>query len=327
MKVNPVTGKMEKVDPASAADGKHTDGSLRLDNRYVNAAKELGLGGADGMYSHIKSLGAAADIPHGTSIESAASERARADAPRPTASVDVRNTDAAMAAIRTTVTTVGRAKIAGFSSGVRSSSAHNHEDAFQRRKGVVNTVSGAKDVTRASLAEPARLPPKGGAHAGPRIMSMDTLETMGAEGRLRAEGREKRDRAAAKMAAGAGGQHDLGGNPVSSSRKPASAPHGSSARGGGGVAMGSSSVRKPAAAASSAASSSGYHASSAGPSHVLGGAKPPLGGAGGPAGGGGGAAGATAAAIAERRAAHFEAKFAEEKAKKAAATKIFMERD
>jgi hypothetical protein len=146
-------------------DGKHTDGSLRVDDRYVNAAKELGLGGADGvlvsplrivgstgpthspprppstragMYSHIKSLGrvagGVADIPVGTSIESAAAERARADAPRPVASVDVRNTDAAMAAIRTTVTTVGRAKVAGFSSGVRSSSAHNHADSFQRRK-------------------------------------------------------------------------------------------------------------------------------------------------------------------------------------------------
>lgn len=72
LQVNPVTGKMERVDPASAAgtfsitffslsksnepvtlarstpDGKHTDGSLRLDNRYVNAAKDLGLGGDAG---------------------------------------------------------------------------------------------------------------------------------------------------------------------------------------------------------------------------------------------------------------------------------------
>lgn len=49
MKVNPVTGKMEKIDPAeAAASGKHRDGSLQVDDRYINAAKELGLGGAEG---------------------------------------------------------------------------------------------------------------------------------------------------------------------------------------------------------------------------------------------------------------------------------------
>lgn len=318
--VNPVTGKMERVDPASAADGKHTDGSLRIDDRYVNAAKELGLGGADGMYSHIKSLGrvagGVADIPVGTSIESAAAEKARAEAPRPVATVDVRNTDAAMSAIRTTVTTVGRARVAGFASGVRSSSAHNHADAFQRRKGVVNTVSGAKDITRVTAADPPRLPPKGSRPTGPRIMSMSTMEASTEEGRHRAEGREKRERAEAKM--GSGGRHDLGGNPVAggggggprhASAAPTSARSAPSSHGGGGGAH--------RAAVSGGGSGVSHHASSgAGPSHVLGGGKPPA---------SGGAV--TAAAIAERRAAHFEAKFAEEQARKAVAAKKFLEKD
>ena len=46
MRVNPVTGKMEKAEPAP--EGKHRDGCLVLDDKYVNAAKNLGLGGAEG---------------------------------------------------------------------------------------------------------------------------------------------------------------------------------------------------------------------------------------------------------------------------------------
>lgn len=88
------------------------------------------------MTSLVRAGGGTADIPSGTSIESSSAARAReaAASARPMGTVDPKHTDAAMAAIRTTVTTVGRAKIAGFASGVRSSSAHNHEDAFQRRK-------------------------------------------------------------------------------------------------------------------------------------------------------------------------------------------------
>ena len=49
MKVNPVTGKMEKIDPnEKLPEGKHRDGCLLVDDRYVNAAKDLGLGGANG---------------------------------------------------------------------------------------------------------------------------------------------------------------------------------------------------------------------------------------------------------------------------------------
>jgi hypothetical protein len=49
VKVNPVTGKMEKIDPNDIPAGKHRDGCLLVDDRYVNAAKDLGLGGANGV--------------------------------------------------------------------------------------------------------------------------------------------------------------------------------------------------------------------------------------------------------------------------------------
>jgi hypothetical protein len=46
VKINPVTGKMEAADPSDLT--KHRDGSLMVDDKYVNMAKELGLGGAAG---------------------------------------------------------------------------------------------------------------------------------------------------------------------------------------------------------------------------------------------------------------------------------------
>jgi len=48
VKVNPVTGKMEKVDPSDVPAGKHRDGCLLVDDRYVNAAKDIGLGSEKG---------------------------------------------------------------------------------------------------------------------------------------------------------------------------------------------------------------------------------------------------------------------------------------
>lgn len=48
VKVNPVTGKMEKYDPGAVPEGKHRDGCLLVDDRYVNAAKDIGLGSEKG---------------------------------------------------------------------------------------------------------------------------------------------------------------------------------------------------------------------------------------------------------------------------------------
>lgn len=166
-----------------------------------------------GMYDHIKSLAKmrAADVPTGTSIRrdeggsskrpgggnrlgggSGTSNRSESGPPK----LDARNTAAVADVIRTTTTTVGRARISGFASLNPGMSAaakvHLHEDSFQRRKGVVNTFGGAKDVNRQLNAEPAKLPPKG---SGARVASFDTLETTNAQGQARIANRAKRDAA------------------------------------------------------------------------------------------------------------------------------------
>ena len=99
-------------------------------------------------------------------------------------------------AMATTAKAVGRANVHGFAgTGAGNSTAahHNHEDSFQRRKGVVNTVSGAKDTTRAPKEEELRLPPKGERKA--QIMGIDMLDAHTAEGKARREGAEKRQAA------------------------------------------------------------------------------------------------------------------------------------
>lgn len=48
VRVDPVTGKIARIDSSVIPAGMHRDGSLLLPGTYVNAAKELGLGGAHG---------------------------------------------------------------------------------------------------------------------------------------------------------------------------------------------------------------------------------------------------------------------------------------
>lgn len=52
VKVNPVTGKMEKVESVKGPDGTtvHRDGCMAVDQKYINAAKELGLGSDEGAW-------------------------------------------------------------------------------------------------------------------------------------------------------------------------------------------------------------------------------------------------------------------------------------
>ena len=76
MKMNSVTGKMERMTEADLAvpAGKVRDGALLVDERYINAAKDLGLGGGEkGMYGHIKALTrmgkGAADVPDAPSLQ------------------------------------------------------------------------------------------------------------------------------------------------------------------------------------------------------------------------------------------------------------------
>jgi hypothetical protein len=55
--IDPVTGKMKAAAPLAAGpDGvtKHRDGCLIVDDRYVNAAKELGLGGEAGALARAR---------------------------------------------------------------------------------------------------------------------------------------------------------------------------------------------------------------------------------------------------------------------------------
>ena len=285
VRVNPVTGKMERVEPSSSTttgDGKHRDGCMLIDDKYVNAARDLGLGGQAGalrwafgagtraagksryrrchdivvivrritvfgcvssfcllpagMYDHIKSLARmnASDVPTGSSMEREAprgGSRASnsgggggrklgsggsSTAPTTDKVVDAKNMGAVADVIRTTTTKVGRARVACFASTAPGMAAvtkmHQHADDFQRRKGVVNTLGGAKDVNRQNNALPVKLPPKG---SGARIATFDTVETCGAEGQRRAENRAKRD--AANSAKGkfpqlhGSGVHVLGG--------------------------------------------------------------------------------------------------------------------
>lgn len=158
------------------------------------------------MYDHIKSLKrvGATDIPVGDSIESEDIKKARAAAlasDKPKASIDVTNTEAVKDAIKTHVTTVGKAKIAGFgpTSSSSTSGIHSHPDSFHKRKGVVNTFGGAKDVSRAETE--VRLPPRGpgGAAPGARVANLGSLDAHAEEGKA------KRAAAEAKMRASSSG--------------------------------------------------------------------------------------------------------------------------
>lgn len=93
VKVNPVTGALVKTGaPAPLAPGQHRDGAMIVDDRYINAAKELGLGNEKGA-SPLTLLGARG----GGGAGGAAARRGRAagGAERPRAAgVDERPTRA-----------------------------------------------------------------------------------------------------------------------------------------------------------------------------------------------------------------------------------------
>jgi hypothetical protein len=159
-----------------------------------------------GMYDHIKSLKrvGATDIPVGDSIESEDAKRARQAAlaaDKAKASIDVTNTEAVKEAIKTHITTVGKAKIAGFgpTSSSATSGVHSHPDSFHKRKGVVNTFGGAKDISRDEKAP--GLPPRGpgGAMPGARIANLGSLDSHAEEGKA------KRAAAEAKMRSNSSG--------------------------------------------------------------------------------------------------------------------------
>lgn len=165
------------------------------------------------MYDHIKSLKrvGGTDIPVGDSIESEDARKARAAAlasDKAVATVKVTDTEAVKEAIKVHVMGgAGGARIAGFgpTSTSSTSGVHSHPDAFHRRKGVVNTMGGAKDVSRADAAP--KLPPKGpgGAMPGARVAGLSSLDPHAVEGKA------KRAAAEAKMRSHSSGPGDLGG--------------------------------------------------------------------------------------------------------------------
>lgn len=338
VRVNPVTGKMEKFEPTALPEGKHRDGCLVVDDRYVNAAKDLGLGAEKGMYSHIKGLARmdAGDVPVGTSMATDSGAGRGAAAPAATGwgakGGELLKTGPSAVAtavaegIRTAPKGVGAGNVHGFASKASGGSKlHNHEDAFQRRKGVVNTVGGAKDVTRVVKDEPPTLPPKGERKA--QIMGFDLLDQHSLEGKARREAAAKREAAGGghKMTmvqvTGGGGRSQAsaryGGLPPTMAKMPGKEPPKASRvvglgklEGGGGVLGSSSSVNSNGGGSSAAGAASRGSAGSLGASAVA--AAAPAAGA--------AAARAPPNAAAAARAAFFEKKFAEEKARKEASS-------
>lgn len=255
-------------------------------------------------------------------IESEAAMKARHEAAaKPKATVDATDTEAVKDLIRTHVTTVGGAKIAGFgpTSTSATSGIHSHPDAFHRRKGVVNTMGGAKDVSRSSREEPVRLPPRapGDKAPGARVGTIGGLDSHAAEGKAKraaAEAKMRSSSASATSRAGGGGG---GGATIAGFNKHggvALVKAGSAGRmgGGGGAPVSAAAHHAPAAAASAPTSHrSTGGAGFTGGSGVVGGSS---------AHGGVGASAADSTGDAARRAAYFRKMMAE----KAAATETAM---
>lgn len=180
--MNPVTGKLEDVDTKS---GMHRDGCLQLSDKYINAARDAGLGSGTSMYSHVKSLKqrGADDLPSGTSMarEGQKFKSGYESKPAGTAPGTARASAKSAAAAPTATATGGGRVRMGVQGTSRTVSVNGKSSAkdpgvhFNRMKGVVNTVGGSKAVNH---GQEARLPPKS-QRAGPRIMSFDKLPAKG----------------------------------------------------------------------------------------------------------------------------------------------------
>lgn len=268
--------------------------------------------------------------------------------------MDVTNTEAVKDAIKTHVTTVGKPRIAGFgpTATAAGSGVHGHADAFQRRKGVVNTLGGAKDVSRLSKEEPPRLAPRGDAMPGARVMDVGGLDSHAAEGKAKRAAAEAKMRSSSSSATGrprAGGGAQIAGFTKTGGVAMISKPAGSITGGSGGgvaaarmrdaaAATGGAGTGGGAAAASSSARGAGggiaaHHPGLVGGGGVLGSAAPAAaaggsgtaapasaaGAAAAPRAGSAGGDGTTGMTDAERRAAFFKKQMADKAAKTASA--------
>ena len=270
------------------------------------------------MYGHLKGLSrmgdGGADIPSGSSM---GVDRGRPLNAPPVAATGwgakggdlLKSAPSAIAqaaidnSLKTTAKAVGSANVHGFASKAGGSALHTGASSFTHAKGVVNTVGGARDITRAEKAEDARLPPKGERKA--QIMGFATLDAHTAEGKAKREAAEKRI-----AAAGKGGGGNLGGGVAIHTLGGGKADRPSARYGGLLPTMGTAPTREVRASrvVSSSSSSSGGGGGGggapAGVSRVLGGGSSAANGASG-----------SAQSDSERRAAFFEKKLLEAKSK------------
>lgn len=169
-RVNPVTGKLEDV---VVKPGMHRDGCLQLSDKYINAARDAGLGAGTNMYSHVKSLQKRGvdDVPSSTSMAREGQRPASLRENKPTATRGAtKSTNAPKGRVRMGVQGNSRTVSVNGSKAPGDPGVH-----FNRMKGVVNTVGGSKAVNR---QPEAKLPPKN-QRTGPRIMSFDKLPAKG----------------------------------------------------------------------------------------------------------------------------------------------------
>jgi hypothetical protein len=169
VRVNPVSGALEKVD-ASRESGTFKSGCLTLPEKYMHAAAEAGLGEGTGMFSHIKSLNRMGvhDVSSGESMSrggaKASSSGSASSAPKKTfgSALPSKEERSKLAASGRKDAGTGGGKIRqvvqGRTRAVDKPSASGKADcSFERRKGVVNTLGGAKDVTRKPREEAAKM--------------------------------------------------------------------------------------------------------------------------------------------------------------------------
>lgn len=138
MKVNPVTGKMEAMEPRK--EGEIRDGSLRLPAKYLTAALDAGLGGSNGMYGHMGSLDKVRGVSSGVT-KTAPGRRSPRD--------DDEDDEHAHHVIKQMVQGSMRSVSA---SGPAKEKRMGDDVHFNKRAGVVNTIGGAKDFSRLTNA-------------------------------------------------------------------------------------------------------------------------------------------------------------------------------
>ena len=149
--VNPVTGAQSAAPPMAA--GMLRDGSLAVPAKMIDAARDLGLGGAGGrMYAHVSALVRAGgdDLPT-TSTRGALDRNPRVSGAGSPASAPRLSSSMTASAVKSEVerasSSGGRGtRIHGLGSTARAMTSGAGGSAFARQRGVVNTARGARNL-------------------------------------------------------------------------------------------------------------------------------------------------------------------------------------